>query len=179
MKIIVLSGSFNQKGSTNLLADYFMRGAREAGHVVGMIDTTRIAVRPCVGCMRCGYNGPCAISDDMEKIKGHILSADMIVFATPIYYYNMTAQLKTVIDRFCSITVPLQKKNMKSALIAVAWNTEDRVFEPLVSNYRAIAQYMHFADKGMILGKGCGTPENTAKSQYVRDAYNLGGSLKN
>ena len=179
MKIIVLSGSYNQKGSTNMLAEYFMRGAREAGHVVGMIDTTRVAVRPCVGCMRCGYNGPCPSNDEMEKIKGHILSADMIVFATPIYYYSMTAQLKTVLDRFCAFTTPLQKKNMKSALIAVAWSTDDRGFDTLVSQYRSIAQYMHFTDKGMIIGKGCGTPENTARSQYVRDAYNLGRSLTN
>ena len=179
MKIIVLTGSYNQKGSTNMLADYFMRGAREAGHVVGMVDTTRLAVRPCFGCLRCGYNGQCVSNDDMEKVKGHILSADMIVFATPIYYYGMTAQLKTVLDRLCAISTPLQKKSMKSALISVAWNPDDRGFEPLASQYRAIVQYMHFTDKGMILGKGCGTPEMTAKSQYVRDAYNLGRSLTN
>ena len=56
----------------------------------------------CIGCVSCGYDGPCVQKDDMEQIKQDILSADMVVFVTPLYYYGMSAQLKILIDRFCA-----------------------------------------------------------------------------
>lgn len=102
MKIVVLQGSPNKNGSTNLLVGEFIPGAQEAGHQVLAIDAAYSGVHPCTGCVACGYEGPCAQKDGMEQIRGQILAADMIVFATPLYYYNMSAQLKTVIDRFCA-----------------------------------------------------------------------------
>lgn len=117
MKIVVLAGSPNKNGSTNMLVKEFERGADEVGHQIKIIDCTRISVRPCIGCIACGYEGPCIQKDDMENIKNEILSADMIVFATPLYYYGMSAQLKTVIDRFCSFNDSIQRKHMKSALL--------------------------------------------------------------
>lgn len=177
MKIIVLTGSPNQRSSSNLLAEYFIKGAREAGHVVGIVDTTRLAVRPCAGCLYCGYNGPCVQKDDMEKIKANIISADMLVFVTPLYYYGMSAQLKTVIDRFCAFNGTIQKKHMKSALISVAWNSDNWAFDALQSHYVSLCRYLNFTDVGMILGKGCGTPEITARSAYVTQAYMLGKNL--
>ena len=74
--------------------------------------------------------------DDMEKIKKEILSSDMIVFVTPLYYYSMTAQLKTVIDRFCSFNSSIQHKHLKSALIAVAWNNDSWTFDALEVYYK-------------------------------------------
>ena len=102
MKIVVLQGSPNINGSTAILVEEFARGAREAGHAVVRIDVDRADVAPCTGCVRCGYEGPCIQHDGMDGIRNEILSADMVVFATPLYYYGMTAQLKIVIDRFCS-----------------------------------------------------------------------------
>lgn len=62
----------------------------------------------------------------MERIGTAILGADMLVFATPLYYYGMSAQLKTVIDRFCALNGRIQRKHMKSALLSVAWNADKR-----------------------------------------------------
>ncbi len=109
MKIVMLLGSPQKHGSSNLLAEQFIKGATEAGCSVSVIDTAHANVRPCTGCVRCGYSGPCAQKDDMGSeggkvhgIKAEILGADMVVFVTPLYYYGMSAQLKTVIDRFCA-----------------------------------------------------------------------------
>ena len=68
---------------------------------------------------------PASSRDDIAQIREEILTSDMIVFATPLYYYGMSAQLKTVIDRFCAFNASIQRKHMKSALLAVAWNSDD------------------------------------------------------
>ena len=125
MRIAILIGSPNKDGSSNLLAESFVRGAKEVGHSVQIIDAAHANIHPCTGCIHCGYEGPCVQRDDIESVKSAILDADMLVFVTPLYYYGMSAQLKTLIDRFCSFNSSIQSKHMKSALLAVAWNSAD------------------------------------------------------
>ena len=174
MKIIILQGSPNIEGSTNLLVESFSKGARENGHEIKRIDVANLEINPCIGCIACGYEGTCVQDDDNEMIKNEILNSDMIVFTTPLYYYGMTAQLKTVIDRFCSYNSSLHNKRLKSVLLAVAWNSDDWTFDALESYYKTLVRYCHFEDKGMILGYGCGTPSMTNNSKYIKKAYELG-----
>ena len=87
MKIVILDGSPNKNGSSNLLAKQFIRGAEEAGHMVEIIDAAHANLHPCTGCIRCGYEGPCVQKDDMGQFRKQILDADMMVFVTPLYYY--------------------------------------------------------------------------------------------
>ena len=177
MKIVVLMGSPNKKGSTSILVDHFKRGAEESGHRVDVIDVCHADVNPCIGCVKCGYEGPCVQQDGVRTIKAALLSADMVVFATPLYYYGMTAQLKAVIDRFCAYNSSLNSRHLKSALLAVAWNADDWTFEALTAHYRTLVRYINFTDMGMVLGHGCGTPSMTARSRYPQEAYRLGKSL--
>lgn len=178
MKIIVLQGSPNKNGSTHLLAQSFKDGAESAGHTVETIDVAHANIHPCIGCVHCGYEGPCVQKDDVAVIRTKLLNADMVVFATPLYYYGMSAQLKTLIDRFCAFNSSLTRKRMKSALLAVAWNSDDWTFEALQAHYKTIVRYLDFEDKAMILGGGCGTPSMTKNSIYIKQAYELGKSLK-
>ena len=177
MKIIVLMGSPNPKGSTSILVEQFRRGAKESGHAVEVIDVCRADVHPCIGCVRCGYEGPCVQKDDVDDIRRKLLDADMVVFATPLSYYGMTAQLKTVIDRFCAYNSSLNSRHLKSALLTVAWNADDWTFEALEAHYKTLVRYLNFEDKGMVLGYGCGTPSMTQRSKYPQEAYRLGKSL--
>lgn len=178
MKIVILIGSPNKNGSTNLIAKEFEKGAVEAGHQVVMLDVAHANVGVCGGCVACGYNGPCVKKDDMEMIKQEILSADMLVLATPLYYYGISAQLKKVVDRFCSFNSSLQSKHMKSALLAVAWNSDSWTFDALESHYKTLVRYLNLKDQGMILGRGCGTPGMTARSIYMSKARQFGKSLR-
>lgn len=116
MKIILLEGSPNRHGSSSLLGEAFTKGAEEAGHEVTVIPAAHSRISPCAGCVSCGYDGPCVQKDDMEYIRKEILGADMLVFVTPLYYYGMSAQLKTLEDRFCAMNGSIQRKKMKSAL---------------------------------------------------------------
>ena len=178
MKIVILKGSPNKKGSSNLLAESFAQGAQEAGHSVEVVDTAHSNIHPCTGCIHCGYEGPCVQKDDVEMIRKKILSADMIVFVTPLYYYGMSAQLKTMIDRFCAFNSSIQRKHMKSALLTVAWNSDDWTFEALEAHYKTLVRYLNLEDMGMVLGYGCGTPSITHHSQYPKQAYILGKRLR-
>lgn len=177
MKIVVLQGSPNVNGSTAILVEEFARGARDAGHEVVRIDIDRADVAPCTGCVRCGYEGPCIQHDGMDGIRREILSADMVAFATPLYYYGMSAQLKTVIDRFCSANASITRRHLKCALLAVAWNADDWTFDALEAHYRTLVRYLDMRDCGMVLGRGCGTPAMTCATRYLWQAYELGKSL--
>ena len=177
MRIVMLMGSPNQKGSSRMLADSFRQGTMEAGHQVEMIDIAHANIHPCMGCIHCGYEGPCVQKDDMAEIRSKILEADMIVFVTPLYYYGMTAQMKTMIDRFCAFNSSLQSKKMKSALLSVAWNQDSWTFEALKSHYHTLVRYLNFKDMGTVFGYGCGTPSMTKHSQYPQQAYLFGKSL--
>lgn len=178
MKIVVLTGSPNKKGSTNLLADCFRQGAEQAGHTVEMIDAAYADIHPCTGCIACGYEGPCVQKDDVNGFRRKILDADMLVFATPLYYYGMSAQLKTLIDRFCAFNSSIQRKHMKSALLSVAWNSDSWTFDALKAHYETLVKYLNLTDMGMILGTGCGTPSMTEHSKFPQQAYQLGNRLK-
>lgn len=178
MKIVILLGSSNRNGSTHLLAECFRQGAQEAGHTVEIIDVAHADIHPCTGCIHCGYEGPCSQKDDVEGIRAKILDADMMVFATPLYYYGMSAQLKALVDRFCAFNSSIQGKRMKTALLTVAWNGDYWTFDALEAHYKTLVRYLNLEDMGMVLGYGCGTPSMTKHSAYPQEAYQLGNRLK-
>lgn len=177
MKIIILQGSPNKNGSTSILVEEFTRGAKSAGHSVQRFDIAEMNINPCLGCVACGYEGPCVQKDDNDKIRRSILNADMIAFATPLYYYGVSAQLKTVIDRFCAYNSSITRKHMKSALLAVAWNSNNWTFEALVDHYETLVRYLDFEDCGVVLGSGCGNKLTTINTNYPEMAYELGCKL--
>lgn len=106
-----------------------------------------------------------------------LLNSDMVVFASPLYYYGMTAQLKTTIDRFCAFNSSLTHKHLKSALLSVAWNGDSWTFEALMAHYQTLVRYLNFDDQGLILGKGCCMSHMTRTSSYIEEAYELGKNI--
>ena len=178
MKILVLGGSPNRNGSTQILIDHFARGAEEAGHTVTVLNAAHMNVHPCTGCIACGYDGPCAQKDDMEQIRSAVLDSDMLVFATPLYFFGISAQLKTVVDRFCAFSSRIEMRNMKSAFLSVAWNDDDWTMDAIREHYRTLVRYLNLRDMGMVLATGCGTPAMTKRSRFPRAAYELGKELR-
>lgn len=97
--ILVLSTSPRKGGNSEALADEFIRGAKEAGNIVEKICLYDKEIRFCRGCLACLKTRQCVIHDDADKIAQKMRTADVIVFATPIYYYEMCGQMKTLLDR--------------------------------------------------------------------------------
>ena len=83
-------------------------------------------------------------------VRAEILSADMIVFATPLYYYGFSAQLKTLIDRFCAFNFEIESRHLRSALLVSAWNSADWTFDAIKAHYQTLVRYLGFKDEGMV-----------------------------
>lgn len=178
MRITILRGSPIKSGSSNLLADYFSQGAATQGHEIVNVDVAHANIHPCSGCKACEFGGkPCVQKDEMEVIRAKILATDMLVLATPLYYFGMSAQLKMCIDRCCAFAHQLTEKHMKAALLVSAWNDDDWTMAAIESHYQALCRYIEMEDMGMVLGVGCGTVEQTKASCFPQMAYEFGKLL--
>ena len=98
-KVIVISTSLRPGSNSDLLADRFAEGAKAAGNEVEKISLVGKNIQFCKGCLACQKLGRCVISDDVNDIMAKVLKADVVAWATPIYYYEMSGQMKTLIDR--------------------------------------------------------------------------------
>ena len=171
MRILVLKGSPHRHGSSNLLAERFEEGAREAGHDVESFDVAHADIRPCLGCDACGMAGACCQADDMAALRDALLDADLVAFATPLYYFGMSAQMKTAIDRFYSFNGQLAGKRLKAVLLAAAWNDDDWTMRDLAAHYATLCRYLNFQDAGSVMGTGCGTVPMTRRTRFPQEAY--------
>lgn len=99
MRIMVISATLRRDGNSDTLAEAFARGAREAGHEVEKVSLRDKKVAFCRGCLACQETGRCVIHDDADAIVERMGQADVLAFATPIYYYEMAGQMKTLLDR--------------------------------------------------------------------------------
>lgn len=176
MKIVVLTGSPHKAGTSALLADKFIEGAEEKGHEVFRFNAAFKNIHPCVGCNACEMDGPCVFKDDIEKeLMPQLLATDLIVLVTPLYYYDMSAQIKTVIDRMHGRLRRFDGK--KSILMATAWNSSGWTFDTLVDHYKSLVEFMHWQDMGMVLGYGCGTIRMIEGTGFPEQAKRLGMSI--
>ncbi len=98
-KILVISTSLRANSNSDMLAEAFIEGAREAGHEVEKVSLKDKTIGFCKGCLACQKTGSCVIRDDAGAIVEKMLHSDVLVFATPIYYYEMSGQMKTLLDR--------------------------------------------------------------------------------
>lgn len=177
MKIVVFKGSPHKSGSSNMLAHEFIEGAKNGGHSVTVLDAAQMNLNYCMGCDECKKGNGCARRDDGEVVRAETLSADMIVFVTPVYYFGMSAQLKTLVDRFHGFTAELRSKGLKAGLIASLADSGDEAILPLKAHYEQICNYLRFENKGEIFAKGCANPLLTRASAYMREAFEFGKSL--
>ena len=171
MKILVLNGSPTPNGNTVALVNAFKEGAESKGHDVNIVNVAHKNIKGCMACNFCknAGNGTCAQKDDMQEICPLIQDADMIVFASPIYYFIMSAQLESVIHRFYAINSP--KKAKYSALLLSSYSPN--VYSGAMAQYKDMIGYMGMTDKGIV------TADNSTNktSEKLAEARALGESL--
>lgn len=165
MKITVLNGS-PRKQNTAAMAEAFAEGARAAGHEVEVLQVGKMKINGCLACEYCHGKGAgqCVQKDDMEKVMPAYKDCDMIVFASPIYYFDMTAQLSAAIQRVYAIGKPT--KATKAALLLSS--ASPNPFEGAIATYKSMIGYMGLEDVGVITAAG---DENgsEAKLNAIRD----------
>ena len=176
MNVVILTGSPRKDGNTNTLAARFAEGAKAAGHAVFRFDAAEAKVAPCRACNACGMNGPCVIKDDFEGLREKLVAADVIAFATPMYYFGFSAQLKAVIDRFYALAGRLHAPKRCVLLMAYA-DTDARKRGVLVDYYRMLLDYHGWEDAGQIVAPGCWPAGAIVRTDLPQKAYDLGKSL--
>lgn len=134
-------------------------------------------VGPCRACNRCGMDGPCIIDDDFSELRPHLVEADMVVFATPMYYFGISAQMKRVIDRFYAINGQIKGAPKKAAFMLTFADTAKEEAEPMLLHYRTLMKYLGWTSVGEIVAPGVWTAGAVNDTDFPRQAYELGKSL--
>ncbi|MBO6256930.1 flavodoxin family protein [bacterium] len=178
MKITVITGSPRKNGTSNYLADEFIRGAKENGHGIYRFDSAHSDVKNCISCNVCAMGTkPCIHKDDFVELREHLLNSDVIAFVTPIYYFEMTSTIKKVIDRFYSIDPILREKQNKAVLISVQHSPVAQVKDVLNDNYQAILNWLNIENAGIVNAIGIESVEHLKQTPYPEQAYKLGKSI--
>lgn len=176
-KVLVLSASPRKGGNSDLLCDQFMLGATEAGNQVEKIYVQYKKINFCLGCMDCQSNGGvCVQKDDMADILDKMVQADVLVLATPIYFYNMDAQLKVVIDRVCPRYTELSNK--KAYFIATSDDGRKEAMDVAVAGFRAFLSCLNNVEEaGIIYGTGVRDVGDIKRKPQMALAYKMGKSV--
>ena len=177
MKIAVLTGSPRKNGNSAYLTEQFIKGAEEQGHEVFRFDCAFKQVEPCRACNRCGMDGPCIFSDDFQELRPKLIEADMVVFATPMYYFGISAQMKRVIDRFYAINGQIKGVPKKAAFLMTYADTSRKEAEPMLVHYHTLMEYLGWTSVGEVVASGVWTAGSVRDTDYPQQAYQLGKNL--
>lgn len=182
--IVILNGSPRMKGNTALLCDAFAKGAESAGHKVERFDLQKMKIGGCIGCMKGGKDpaSPCTQKDDMDKIYPAYIAADLVVLASPMYYWAFSGQLKTAFDRLFAVAEcnPDYANPVKECVLIMAaeGDTPDN-WKPVLDYYHALTSFLKWHDKGQILAGGVLQAGAVAGTPIIEEARQFGASLQN
>ena len=176
-KVLILVGSARKGGNSDILCDEFRRGALESGHSVEKINIAEKKISYCTGCYYCRTsNGICAIKDNMQEVLSKIIEADVLVLATPVYFYSISAQLKTVIDRTVARWKEVQNKEMYYIIVCGEKNTD--TCNSTLECLRAYAKCIEGScERGVIYGLGVYDKGQIKNTKVLIEAYNMGKNV--
>ncbi len=174
--VLILSGSPRKGGNSDLLCDEFMRGAIESGNKVVKINVADKKIAPCHACYACKGTGKCAIKDDMADVLQAMIDADVLVLASPVYFYSIDAQLKAVIDR--TVAHCLEVKNKEFYYIATCADEEKQSLETTLACFRGYADCVEGAkEMGVIYGTGVYEKGEILNTPQMIEAYEMGKNI--
>ena len=178
-KVMVITTSLRAKSNSDVLAERLLAGAKDAGHDVELISLKGKTIKFCIGCLACQKTQQCVWKDDAVAIAEKVKNADTIVFVTPIYYYEMSGQMKTLLDRMNPL-YPSDYKFRKVYLLSVAAEDEEQTPLKAVSGLQG---WVDCFEKAKLAGSlFCGGLNNAGeaigKKEEQDEAYQFGKSLE-
>ena len=180
-KIVILNGSPRKRGNTAALIEEFARGAQEAGNTVTEFFLDSMDIRGCKGCFG-GHSSrecPCVQKDDMMQIYPAVKECEVVVLATPLYYWNMSGQIRTAIDRLFALEEGdgnlLRGHGRASVLLMAA---EGHGFEDVLTYYDHLTEHLRWKNLGHVLAGGNGDIGDIAGKPELGQAYELGRSIR-
>lgn len=175
MNIVVLSGSPRRGANTDTMVDAFAETAREGGHTVEVIRVASKKIGGCLGCQYCfAHKGECVQKDGMTGVIELLKEADMVVFSSPIYWFDITAQEKLAIDRlyaFGAMGFPFAK----TALLLDSHS--DGVYDAAIAMYKATCAYCKWDDQGIVTISGMTERDSMASSPKLEEVRELARGL--
>jgi multimeric flavodoxin WrbA len=176
-KVIVLSSSPRRGGNSDLLCDQFTAGALESGNDVEKIFLRDKKINYCTGCGTCiDRKGKCSQKDDMTEVLNKMVEADVIVMATPVYFYTMSGQMKTLIDRTCARYTEISNKEFY--FIITAADESKPAMERTVEEFRGFTYCLDEPEeKGIIYGVGAWNKGEIKGMQVMEEAYGMGKAV--
>lgn len=175
-KVLILSGSPRKNGNSDLLCEEFARGAMEAGHEVEKIRVSERNIGYCRACYACRGTGVCAIRDDMAEIMQKMIDCDVMVLASPVYFYSIDAQLKAVIDR--SVARWTEVRDKEFYYIVTAAEGKQEAAETTIACFRGYADCVEGAkEMGIVCGMGVYEKGEVKATQAMTDAYEMGKTV--
>ena len=175
--ILILSGSPRKGGNSDILCDQFMAGAQEAGHNVEKIWVQGEKIAPCLGCGHCqSHAGACVQKDAMADILQKMVDADVIVLASPVYFYSVSAQIKAVIDRTVARYTEIKNKSMYYIIAAADSNIAH--MERTIECFRGFAYCLEGSvEKGVVYGVGAWNKGEIKALPRMAQAYDMGKNV--
>ena len=189
-QILLVVGGGRKNGNTAQLVDAFIKGAEEAEHNVEKVSLVKTEVKGCIGCNACRFGKPCIQKDGFNELTPKIKAADLIVFASPLYFWTISSKVKAFIERFYCIAEDdpnppfgrYEKYPVKDcALLMTAADDFFWTFEQAESYYKfALVNYIGFRDKGRLLAGGCGDTNGKpqiSNTKHLAEAYEFGKNI--
>ena len=171
--ILVLSASPRKGGNSDRLCDRFIKGAEEAGNRAEKVFLRDKKINYCLGCGACQGSSVCAQKDDMAGLLEKMVAADVIVMATPVYFYTMDAQMKTLIDRTCPRYTEISGKEIY--FIVTAADTRQDEMERTIEGFRGFTSCLSGAtEKGIVYGTGAWKAGEITGTAAMGQAYEMG-----
>ena len=177
-KVVVINSTPRVNGNSEVLAREFARGAREAGHEVEIINLREHNLNYCIGCYACHSTGKCFHKDKMNDFADTLKNADAILFATPVYFYSMSGQLKVFIDRLCPVYTEVRADIY---MLATQWDTDTAIMDKVFEAIRGCTRdcFEECEEKGVLYGAGLSDIGDAEKNaEYMSIAYNMGKNIQ-
>lgn len=177
-KVLIISTSLRGGSNSDILARECEKGAKEAGHDVELISLKGKDIKYCIGCLSCQNTGSCVLTDDVADIMSKVKEAEVIVYATPIYYYEMCGQMKTLLDRLN----PLFSADYSFRdiyMIATAAEDEETTFDKAYNGLQGWVDCFEKATlKGIVTGGGIEDANDAPnRAEVLQKAYELGKGI--
>lgn len=175
MNVLVVTGSPRKNGNTEIMANAFTESARAAGHHVMVRNLSALNVNPCIDCKYCfTHEGICVQKDDMNEILKDVEQTDLLVLASPIYWFDVSAQTKCFVDRMYAFA----KKGFKISSVAMLLNAgADNVFDAAEAQIKAISSYLKWDLKGVIKVPNMSEKGSMSASNCLEEVREFGRNL--
>ena len=176
MKVLAISGSPRKGGNSEVLCDEFLKGAAESGHETEKIRLAEKKIAPCLACYGCMEHHVCVRRDDMAQVLEAMKAADVIALASPVYFYSICAQMKTMIDRCMADYQAIRDKTFY--LIVTAADPQHSAADENLADFRGYLRCLPGArEAGVIFGTGTWDKGDIYRHPAMKQAYEMGKEI--